>query len=299
MKGVNLKISLFALAVIGVYTYYANTIPQIESRPPEEVTVRAEELSPKALVALGEKIVSAKGGCLVCHAIGQKGVRAPDLAGIGARAAMRKPGMSATQYLIESLVNPQAYVVEGYPPIMPPADRPPIGLNRTELLAVVAYLQSLGGEVTVKPEEIPISVAEALTGSPPSAPPAPGVSSPSVSFQPASPAGTPAQPVATGEVVGDLAAGKELIKAKGCIACHKINGEGGAPPGAPPLGPDLSDIGARKTPEEIRAKILDPNAWRVPGFPPIMPPVFGEQLKAKEFQDLVAYLASLKGEKKP
>ncbi|MFN3476753.1 MAG: c-type cytochrome [Candidatus Methylomirabilales bacterium] len=306
MKGVNLKISLFALAVIGVYTYYANSIPQIESRPPEEVTVKAEELSPQALVALGEKIVSAKGGCLVCHAIGQPGQRAPDLAGIGARAAMRKPGMSAPQYLIESLVNPQAYVVEGYPPIMPPADKPPIGLNRTELLAVVAYLQSLGGEVTVKPEEILASVAEAPTGSlaPPSAspapaPPTPGVPPPSVPLQPSSPAGTLAQPLAAGEVVGDLSAGKELIKAKGCIACHKVNGEGGAPPGAPPLGPDLSDIGARKTPEEIRAKILDPNAWRVPGFLPIMPSVFGEQLKAKEFQDLVAYLASLKGEKKP
>lgn len=290
MRGVNLKISLFALAVIGVYTYYANSIPQIESQPPEEVTVKAEELSSQALVTLGEKIVSTKGGCLVCHAIGQKGARAPDLAGIGARAATRKPGMSATQYLIESLVSPQAYVVEGYPPIMPPADKPPISLNRTELLAVVAYLQSQGGQVTVKPADIPETASAA---------PAPGVPPPSVPLQPASPAGTSAQPIATGEVVGDLVAGKELVKAKGCIACHKVNGEGGAPPGAPPLGPDLSDIGARKTPEEIRAKILDPNAWRVPGFLPIMPPVFGEQLKAKEFQDLVAYLASLKGEKKP
>ena len=31
---VPLKVSVFALAVMGAYTYYANSIPQIQSRPP-------------------------------------------------------------------------------------------------------------------------------------------------------------------------------------------------------------------------------------------------------------------------
>lgn len=281
MWGVNLKIGLFVLAVIGVYTYYANSIPQIESRPPEEVTVRAEELSPEELVGLGEKVVSTKGGCLVCHGIGQAGARAPDLAGIGAKATNRKPGMSGTQYLIESLTNPPAYVVEGYPPIMPPVDKPPIGLNRAELMAVVAYLQSLGGEVTVKPEEIPATVGATPDGGP----------APALGQAPSAAAGGTT-------VVGDPAAGKTVFQDPnkgGCIVCHKVEGEGGAPPGAPAMAPDLSDVGARLSPEKIRESILNPAAEIVPGYPPIMPPIFGEKLKAKEFQDLVVYLASLRG----
>ena len=292
MGGVNLKISLFALAVIGVYAYYANSIPQIESRPPEEVTVKAEELSPEQLVALGEKVVSTKGGCLVCHSIGQPGQRAPDLAGVGARAATRRPGMSSAQYLVESLTKPQAFVVEGYPPIMPPADKPPIGLNRTELLAVVAYLQSLGGEVTVKPEEIPTTVAEVSDGGP-----APAGASPAPQ-----PGQAPSAATGGTTVVGDLTAGKGVFQDPnkgGCIVCHRVEGEGGVPPGAPPMAPDLSDVGARLSPEQIRESILDPMAEIVPGYPPIMPPIFGEKLTAKEFQDLVAYLTSLRGEKKP
>jgi len=291
MGRVNLKIALFTLAVIGVYTYYANSIPQIESRPPEEVTVRAEELSPEELVALGEKVVSTKGGCLVCHGIGQAGARAPDLAGVGARAATRKPGMSAVQYLIESLVHPSAFVVEGYPPIMPPVDKPPISLNRTELLAVVAYLQSLGGQVTVKPGDLPATVGEAPTASPAAAPTPPAPASGQVG---ATGGGT--------AVVGDPAAGRLIFEDPnkgGCLVCHKVGGKGGGPPGAPPMAPDLTDVGKRLNPEKIRESILNPAAEIVPGFAPIMPPIFGEKLKAKEFEDLVAYLASLKGGKTP
>src|SRR5206468_1421231 len=81
----------------------------------------------------GEEIFKTKGTCGICHRIGQKGTRAPDLAGVGARAAKTKPGMSARQYIIESLLQPGAYLVEGYPNIMPQVDKPPIGLNRSEL----------------------------------------------------------------------------------------------------------------------------------------------------------------------
>ena len=36
---VGLKLSVFSLAVMGVYTYFANSIPQIESKPPEELSL--------------------------------------------------------------------------------------------------------------------------------------------------------------------------------------------------------------------------------------------------------------------
>ena len=139
---VTLKVSAFALLVMGVYTYYANSIPQLQSKPPVELSLEGGNVTPEQLVKAGEEIFKGKGTCEICHRIGQKGTRAPDMAGIGASAAKRKPGMSATAYLIESLVDPAAHLVTGYPPIMPKVDKPPISLNRSEIWALVAFLES-------------------------------------------------------------------------------------------------------------------------------------------------------------
>src|SRR5216117_757303 len=152
---VGVRVGVFALIVMGGYTYFANSIPQIESKPPQELSLEGGNVTPAQLVKAGEEIFHTKGTCEICHRIGQKGTRAPDLAGIGARAAKTKPGMSARQYIIESLLQPGAYLVEGYPNIMPQVDKPPIGLNRSELWAVVAFLESLAGTVDVKLDDIP------------------------------------------------------------------------------------------------------------------------------------------------
>ena len=40
----------------------------------------------------------------------------------------------------------------GFNPGMPPISKPPIGLTDDEILAVIAYLQSLGGTTTVTME---------------------------------------------------------------------------------------------------------------------------------------------------
>src|SRR5712692_6890835 len=141
---VGAKVGLFALIIMGGYSYYANSIPQIQSKPPAELSLEGGNVTPAQLVKAGEEIFKTKGTCEICHRIGQKGTRAPDLAGIGARAATRKPGMSAKAYIIESLLKPTAYIVEGYPPIMPEVDKPPIALNRSEVWALTAFLESLG-----------------------------------------------------------------------------------------------------------------------------------------------------------
>src|SRR3989337_1771867 len=157
------KVGVFALSVMGSYTYYANSIPQIQSKPPEELSLEGGSVTTDQLVKAGEQIFKEKGTCEICHKIGQKGTRAPDLAGIGAAAAKRKPGMSAKACIIESLLDPGAYLVEGYPGIMPKVDRPPIGLNRSELWATVAFLQSMAGTVDVKLDDIP-KTAGAVVG---------------------------------------------------------------------------------------------------------------------------------------
>lgn len=80
--------------------------------------------------------------CFACHAIeGRGGKRAPDLAGIGTRAATRRPAVSAEEYIREHIRQGSQYgTVQGYPPIMPRfADR----LPASQIEDLVAYLLSL------------------------------------------------------------------------------------------------------------------------------------------------------------
>jgi mono/diheme cytochrome c family protein len=260
---VGLKVGAFALVVMGGYSYFANSIPQIESKPPQELSLEGGNVTPAQLVKAGEEIFKTKGTCEICHRIGQPGTRAPDLAGIGARAATRKPGMSAKQYLIESLLQPNAYVLAGFPPIMPAVDKAPISLNRSEVWALTAFLESLGSTVDVTLNDIPASVGAG---------------------------GGAAQ--AEVKVPGDPKAGKTVFLGKGgCLACHKA----GDIPGTP-VGPDLSQIAKIQTPDYIMRKIIDPaGAGTVAGYPKgVMPPLFGQSLTAKEYVDLVAFLLTLK-----
>lgn len=56
-------------------------------------------------------------GCTSCHNQNEsEGLadKAPYTAGTGTRAATRVPGMSAEEYIKESIMNPNAYVVENF-----------------------------------------------------------------------------------------------------------------------------------------------------------------------------------------
>ena len=53
---------------------------------------------------------------------------------------------------------------------------------------------------------------------------------------------------------GDASGGAQAYEAQNCSQCHMVNGDGGR------LGPDLSDVGGRLTPDEIRTALTDPNA---------------------------------------
>src|SRR5215470_5230794 len=261
---VSVKAGLFAVAVMGSYAWFANSIPQIESKPPQELSLEGGNVTPAQLVKAGEEIFKTKGTCEICHRIGQKGTRAPDLAGVGARAGKVKAGQSAKAYIIESLLQPGAHLVEGYPNIMPQVDKPPIALNRSELWALTAFLESQGGTPDVKLDDIPKTAGAAAAG------------------------GAPAEV----KIPGDPKAGEAVFTGKGgCIACHKAGKIG-----ASPVGPDLSQIAKIQTPDYIMKKILDPaGSGTVAGFPKgVMPPMFGQTLTAKEYTDLVSFLLTLK-----
>jgi putative heme-binding domain-containing protein len=60
-------------------------------------------------------------------------------------------------------------------------------------------------------------------------------------------------------VPGDAARGAAAFKTR-CSGCHMVNGAGGR------MGPDLSDVGTKRSPSNLRTSILDANASIVPGW---------------------------------
>ena len=257
-----LKVSVFVVAVVGAIAGFASLIPQLESPAPETLEISGE-LSGVELAELGRTVFeSAEAGCLTCHGLGREGLRAPDLASIGQRAEARLPGQSAEAYLRESLVDPCRYVVEGYDCIMPQTLLQTLG--PAKITALIAFLQNQGGEITVKLS------AEEASGSRP----APGEGTAGV-------AGTTPE---------------EIVANAGCIACHTIDAVGATGQ----LGPNLSQVGERLTPDEIRQSILTPDAVIAencptgPCPPGVMPKDFGNRLSAAQLETLVALLSNLK-----
>ena len=256
-----LTVSIFVIAIVALIAGFASLIPQLESPAPEVLQISGD-LSGSELAEVGRLVFeSAEAGCLACHGLGRQGLRAPDLAGIGGRATDRVPGKSAEEYIRESLVNPCAYAVDGYDCIMPQTLQQTLGPAKIE--ALIAFLQSQGGEITVE-----LSAEEAAGGTAPSGGAA-GV------------AGTTAQ---------------DIVTNAGCVACHRIDAVGATGQ----VGPNLSQVGARIAPEEIRQSILTPDATIAEQCPTgacpagVMPKDFGTRLNAMQLETLVAFLSDLK-----
>jgi ferredoxin/mono/diheme cytochrome c family protein len=114
------------------------------------LVVTAVDLPPPPGASRGREVFEARslGSCDVCHSVrpGDDGV-GPSLAGVADRAADRVAGLDAEAYLRESIVDPDAYIVDGYRAGQMLAiyeDR----LSPDDLDAVVQYLLTLRGEVS-------------------------------------------------------------------------------------------------------------------------------------------------------
>ncbi len=104
----------------------------------DEVNVDAE---------LGRRVFeSSTAGCTVCHSV-EPGIElvGPNLAAVASRAGARVPGMSEEEYLRQSIVDPDAFIVEGYRPGQMLDTYQEI-LTEDEISGLVAYLMSLDGE---------------------------------------------------------------------------------------------------------------------------------------------------------
>jgi mono/diheme cytochrome c family protein len=265
MWATNAKVVGIVLGTLALYTLIANKIPQVQSEVPQALTLGAN-VTPEQLVAAGEKVFNGIGGCPTCHGLG---TRAPNLltdekgqGAIGARCGKRESGKSCKQYLYESLDQPGAYVVAGYQPIMPVMTKQ---LSPEQVWAVIAFLESQGGTIDVTASDIPAASA------------------------------TPAASAAPGAGGAAFAGGstdpKAIIQAAGCLACHKLDGQGQV------IAPDLTHVGSRRNAESIRKKILDPASSVTKGYEKlagIMPKSFGTMMNAAQLEALVQYLAAHK-----
>ena len=268
-----LKVTVFSLLLISLFSLYSNYgIPEIQPAPPpidEELDL--ESMTMEQFIAVGEKIVSGKGTCTLCH--NAVGGRAPLLEKLVTATPERLQdsryqgeASDLESYVLESMLKPSAYVVVGFGKAgtndtespMPNVTGGGIDLSEAEISAVIAYLQDLGGaEVTV---EIPTGAAVEDSKET---------------------VATKAEPLGTAE---------EIVARYGCGACHKIAGQSGA------VGPDLSSIGASRDSDYLRRAILDPNVEVAEGYPPnLMPATYGGQFYAQELELLVAYMKASVG----
>ena len=84
----------------------------------------------------------------------------------------REAGLSDVDYFAQAMYEPNAFIVPGFNPGMPVINKPPIGLTDQEILAVIAYLQSQGGKVTVTLQSKVWPLDSAATAAASAAPPA-------------------------------------------------------------------------------------------------------------------------------
>ena len=269
-----LKIFGFVLLVLAFYSYVGQTVPQKVTYPPES-TELGGDMTPTQLAAAGEEIVGGKGTCLTCHTIGDHSetLRFPDLGGIGAEAGDRIEGMTGPEYLAQSLYEPNEYIVEGFLAGMPAVNRPPINLSDNEILAVIAYLQTLGGEPTVTLD----TEFEWQTGD----------------------AGQPEPtPTPAGGGIEDREPldGPAVFEQYACGTCHAIDDDTRG------VGPSLYDVGARMSKAEIYESIMDPDATIAEGFPGTVMQAtltasgFYSEVTPTELRALVDYLANQTGD---
>ena len=152
---------------------------------------------------------------------------------------------------------PGDFVVEGFPPIMLPAQNQ---LDQGQIWAIIAYLQSAGGEVTVTADDIGAAAAAA---------PMDGGGG-------------------TGGGFSDSTDPMELLTNNACLTCHGIDGTD------PGIAPTFDGMGARISESQIRAGILDPNAVLAEGYENsggMMPATFGRVFSAEQMEILVQFLA--------
>ena len=108
---------------------------------PKTTTVKQVIPTPKKIAVIGEKLF-LQYGCNNCHLPDDQS-RAPSLNGLFGRNVHLESNetlIADESYIRESILNPQAQVVKGFFPMMPPYQS---RLNEEEVLQIITYIKSL------------------------------------------------------------------------------------------------------------------------------------------------------------
>jgi len=336
MKSSLAKVALFVLMVLGAFVYMGEVLTRMSGGGAVSGPISSGDVSPEA----GEALFLSKAKCYTCHSVGERGsaIRGPNLGDLGPlgvpigiraveRAGERTSATgktyTAADYLLESMVDPNAYVVEGYKAEMPVIIIPPVALGASEVQAVATYLLSLGGS----PEPLEIEQSPFWK-----------------TVVEASATAATSEPFSL-YLGGDTERGRNLFfsgDVTACSKCHHVNGQGGF------VGPELTSVAATRTVPFIIESILNPGAQVASGFErttvyltdwnevvgvkkaetdevveildaegelhripkgeideievesgSVMPANFAELLTVTEFHDLVAYVLTLDGDVAP
>lgn len=153
-------LAIYVGTVGGVMAFGLWYYPQFEV--PRDAGAKGTE---QAVEKRGRDVfLGATANCFACHTIETLGIRGgqrgPDLSDAGKQAQVRKPGMSADEYLLQSIIDPWACFTplpgsslvecqptadpaKTYPQLMPPGSKE--RLSERELNDLVAFLKSLTG----------------------------------------------------------------------------------------------------------------------------------------------------------
>lgn len=263
-----LKVLGFSLALTLVFTLVANILPQVEGEAPVEKKIELGSLTMDSFMAMGEELFNEK--CTLCHKPPPMG-RAPDVEGLDMTETTTKrlederyQGVAndVESYLRESLVDPGKYVVAGWGQK---------GSNDTISPMPAADGPAIG--LTAIEVDAVIAYLQGKDG---------GEVTLSLPSQEPTPEGE-RPPVAA------ASSGEEAITRYGCTACHAIFESNS------PIGPALTDVGARLDSDQIRESIIDPAAVIAKGYPPIMPPDFADKMTIRELEMIVDFLSNQKG----
>lgn len=244
-----LKVPLFTVGLVGLFIWAGEIVGGVSGGG-------GTPLGEGVNVENGEQIFWGPGKCSTCHSVGTRGssVRGPNLGAADGRpeiaqraverAAERSGALGGrelgpTDYLVESVATPGAYVVEGFKNEMPKVYEPPISLDPDQVASVILYLQSIGGAPDPSLISIPPEIRAAGRG-------APGKEA----WEP--------------YLDGDSLRGRELFFDRegpaACVKCHTVGDQGGD------VGPELTSLAGTRTAKFIVTSIVRPSDAIASGY---------------------------------
>ena len=234
---------------------------------PDAYAAWQEKKEAPAGLSLAEqgKALVEKSGCLGCHALEGKEKIGPNLGQGFGRKVLLADGTSVTadeEYLRESILDPIAKVVKGYPAVMPTFKTT---LDPGDVTAIIAYLKSLSGD---KEQDKGKGVEKAVENE-----------------------------EREGKEAPTARKGKELAETLGCLGCHSVDGSVRVGPSFQGLFGRQVELegGGKATADEayLRESINQPKAKVVKGFPNVMPEFKGK-ISEEDLSAIIVYIKTLK-----